>query len=102
MRISEDDWSAFLGHLKAMLDEFRVPAAENRHFIYIHLCLSPLISMDFTFVFCIPVQGSTRERNLFRSSCEGTSYEQMWRARRPFRPSGSGHKTLTEVSWTDV
>ena len=29
MRISEDDWSAFLGHLKATLDEFKVPVAEK-------------------------------------------------------------------------
>ena len=29
MRISEDDWSAFLGHLHATLDEFRVPAPEK-------------------------------------------------------------------------
>jgi hemoglobin len=29
MRISEEDWSAFLGHLNATLDEFQVPAAER-------------------------------------------------------------------------
>ena len=29
MRISEDDWSAFLGHLKATLNEFNVPVAEK-------------------------------------------------------------------------
>jgi hemoglobin len=29
MRISEDDWSAFMGHLNATLDEFQVPAAER-------------------------------------------------------------------------
>ena len=29
MRINEDDWSAFLGHVKATLDEFKVPAAEK-------------------------------------------------------------------------
>jgi hemoglobin len=29
MRISEDDWSAFLGHLQATLDEFNVPVAEK-------------------------------------------------------------------------
>ena len=29
MRISEDDWSAFLGHLNATLDEFQVPAPER-------------------------------------------------------------------------
>jgi hemoglobin len=30
MRISEDDWSAFLGHLNATLDEFQVPVAERQ------------------------------------------------------------------------
>ena len=29
MRISENDWSAFLGHLNATLDKFQVPAAER-------------------------------------------------------------------------
>jgi hemoglobin len=29
MRITEDDWSAFLGHLNATLDEFQVPANER-------------------------------------------------------------------------
>jgi len=29
MRINQDDWSAFLGHLKATLDEFQVPVAEK-------------------------------------------------------------------------
>jgi len=29
MRISENDWSALLKHLKATLDEFQVPAAEK-------------------------------------------------------------------------
>src|SRR5256885_13591738 len=29
MRISEDDWSAFLGHVHPTLDEFRLPAAET-------------------------------------------------------------------------
>jgi hemoglobin len=29
MRISDEDWSAFLGHLNATLDEFQVPAAER-------------------------------------------------------------------------
>ena len=29
MRISEDDWSAFLGHVNATLDEFRVPTVEK-------------------------------------------------------------------------
>jgi hemoglobin len=29
MRISADDWSAFLGHLNATLDAFEVPAAER-------------------------------------------------------------------------
>jgi hemoglobin len=29
MRISEDDWSAFLGHLNATLEAFRVPRAER-------------------------------------------------------------------------
>jgi hemoglobin len=29
MRISEDDWSAFLGHLRATLDDFEVPVAEK-------------------------------------------------------------------------
>jgi len=30
MRISESDWSAFLGHLQATLAAFRVPEAERR------------------------------------------------------------------------
>ena len=29
MRISEEDWSAFMGHLHATLDQFQVPAAEK-------------------------------------------------------------------------
>jgi hemoglobin len=29
MRITEDDWSAFLGHLNATFDEFQVPAPER-------------------------------------------------------------------------
>ena len=29
MQISEDDWSVFLGHVHATLDEFRVPGAEK-------------------------------------------------------------------------
>jgi hemoglobin len=29
MRINEDDWSAFLGHVKATLDEFQVAAGEK-------------------------------------------------------------------------
>jgi len=29
MRITEDDWSAFLGHINATLDEFQVPAPER-------------------------------------------------------------------------
>ena len=29
MRISENDWSAFLGHLNATLDAFKVPKAER-------------------------------------------------------------------------
>jgi len=29
MQISEDDWSVFLGHVHAALDEFRVPGAEK-------------------------------------------------------------------------
>ena len=29
MRITEDDWAAFLGHLNATLDEFQVPANER-------------------------------------------------------------------------
>jgi hemoglobin len=29
MRITEDDWSAFLGHLNATLDEFQVSAPER-------------------------------------------------------------------------
>src|SRR5215467_5873787 len=29
MRISENDWSAFLRHVKATLDEFRVPTPER-------------------------------------------------------------------------
>src|SRR5262249_37365188 len=29
MRINEDDWSAFLGHVKATLDEFQVAATEK-------------------------------------------------------------------------
>ena len=29
MRVSEDDWSALLKHLKATLDHFKVPAAEK-------------------------------------------------------------------------
>ena len=29
MRINADDWTAFLGHLNATLDAFRVPAAER-------------------------------------------------------------------------
>lgn len=29
MRISEDDWTAFLGHVNATLDEFKVPGAEK-------------------------------------------------------------------------
>ena len=29
MRISEDDWARFLGHLNATLDAFRVPQAER-------------------------------------------------------------------------
>src|SRR6266446_1907832 len=33
MRISEDDWAAFLGHVNATLDEFRVPAAEREQVI---------------------------------------------------------------------
>jgi len=33
MRISEDDWAAFLGHVNATLDEFRVPAAEKEQVI---------------------------------------------------------------------
>jgi hemoglobin len=30
MGISEADWSAFLGHVNATLDAFRVPEAERR------------------------------------------------------------------------
>ena len=30
MRISESDWAAFLGHLRATLEGFRVPDAERR------------------------------------------------------------------------
>jgi hemoglobin len=30
MRISEVDWAAFLGHLRATLEAFRVPGAEQR------------------------------------------------------------------------
>ena len=33
MRISEDDWSAFLGHLHATLNEFKVPIAEKESVI---------------------------------------------------------------------
>ncbi len=33
MRISEDDWAAFLGHVNATLDEFRVPAAEKEQVV---------------------------------------------------------------------
>jgi hemoglobin len=29
MRISEEDWAAFLGHVNATLDEFKVPPAER-------------------------------------------------------------------------
>ncbi len=29
MRISESDWSVFLGHLNASLDAFKVPKAER-------------------------------------------------------------------------
>jgi hemoglobin len=29
MEIGEDDWHAFIGHLDATLDKFRVPAAER-------------------------------------------------------------------------
>ena len=29
MRISESDWSAFLGHLNATLDAFKVPQPER-------------------------------------------------------------------------
>ena len=29
MRINEDDWSSFLGHVKATLDEFKVAATEK-------------------------------------------------------------------------
>jgi hemoglobin len=29
MKVGEDDWSAFLGHLKATLEAFKVPAAER-------------------------------------------------------------------------
>ena len=29
IRISEDDWSAFLGHVNATLEEFKVPSAEK-------------------------------------------------------------------------
>jgi hemoglobin len=29
MKISESDWSAFLGHLNATLDAFHVPRAER-------------------------------------------------------------------------
>ncbi len=29
MKISESDWSALLGHLKATLDKFKVPQAER-------------------------------------------------------------------------
>ena len=29
MRISERDWAAFMGHLNATLDAFRVPGAER-------------------------------------------------------------------------
>ena len=29
MKISEDDWAAFLGHLNATLEAFRVPRAER-------------------------------------------------------------------------
>jgi hemoglobin len=27
--MSEDDWSAFLGHLESTLDEYKVPVAER-------------------------------------------------------------------------
>ena len=30
MGIDEDDWTAFLGHVNATLDEFKLPAAEIR------------------------------------------------------------------------
>ena len=29
MKISESDWSAFLGHVNATLDAFKVPQAEH-------------------------------------------------------------------------
>src|SRR4029434_6720550 len=29
MRISEEDWTVFLGHVRATLDEFKVPTAEK-------------------------------------------------------------------------
>jgi hemoglobin len=29
MRISQSDWSAFVGHLRATLDAFQVPQAEH-------------------------------------------------------------------------
>ena len=33
MKINESDWSAFLGHLNATLDAFRVPRAERDEFV---------------------------------------------------------------------
>lgn len=33
MRIDESDWSAFIGHLGATLDAFRVPDAERREVV---------------------------------------------------------------------
>jgi hemoglobin len=33
MRISESDWSAFLGHAAATLAKFRVPDAEQREVV---------------------------------------------------------------------
>ena len=33
MRISESDWSAFLGHAAATLAKFRVPEAEQREVV---------------------------------------------------------------------
>ncbi|HYR92266.1 MAG TPA: group 1 truncated hemoglobin [Terriglobia bacterium] len=33
MRISEEDWSALLGHLSATLDQFQVPATEKEQVI---------------------------------------------------------------------
>jgi hemoglobin len=33
MKISESDWSAFLGHLNATLDAFQVPQAEREEVV---------------------------------------------------------------------